>query len=373
MHFFLMNEFLLSAPLIIYVGYRLRKLFARRLFKNLSTLLYVFLILAYPLSEFLSHDAGGPSTRLLMLAGGYALPTLLYLVLFVVLADLALGLLRLTRVVSKATVLSPKFRRWRLAVYLFVPAAVVAWGIYNFYHLRVKEYSIQVPRRSSSIARLKVVFAADFHLGERTAAGFMERFVNLVNAQKPDVVLIGGDVFEGDRRNEVSEERQAEFRRLRAAYGVFGVPGNHERYGGNRTDFFAKAGIKLLQDEVVRVDEAFTLAGRKDGRSGNGNRMSIPELLSGTPDDLPVILLDHRPTDLENASRSIADIQLSGHTHHGQLFPANLVTQHQYELDWGYKKKRNTHIFVTSGVQLWGPPVRTVGSSEILVIDVTFR
>jgi len=369
MHFFLMNEFLLAAPLIIYVGYRLRKLFARRLFKNLSTGIYVFLLLGYPLSEYLSHDAGGPSTRFLMLVGAYALPILLYLVLFVVAADLVLGLLWLTRVVSKATILSPKFRRGRLAVYLFVPAAIVAWGVFNFSHLRVSEYSIQVPRKSASIARLKVVFAADFHLGERTAAGFMERFVDLVNAQKPDVVLIGGDVFEGDRRNEVTEEREAQFRRLRAAYGVFGVPGNHEGYGGNRNDFFAKAGVRLLQDEVVRVDEAFTLAGRKDGRSGN--RKSIAELLGGTPHDLPVILLDHRPIDLENASRSIADIQLSGHTHLGQLFPANLVTRHQYELDWGYKKKRNTHVFVTSGVQLWGPPVRTVGASEILVIDVT--
>jgi len=371
MHFFLMNEFLMAAPLIVYVGYRFRKLLARRLYKNLSTALYVLLFLAYPLSEFLSHGSGGSSTRWLMIAGGYALPLLLYLVLFVAAADLVLGLLRLTGIVSKETVGNATFRRCRLAVYLLVPAAIVAWGIFNFNHLRAKEYAIQVPRKSSSIARLKVVFAADFHLGERTAAGFMERFVDLVNAQKPDIILIGGDVFEGDRRNEVSEERASQFRRLRAPYGVFGVPGNHERYGGNRFDFFAKAGIRLLLDEVVRVDEAFILAGRKDGR--NGNRLSIAELLSGTTDDLPVILLDHRPTDLEAASRSIADILLSGHTHHGQLFPANLVTQAQYELDWGYKKKRNTHIFVTSGIQLWGPPVRTVGSSEILVIDVTFR
>jgi predicted MPP superfamily phosphohydrolase len=371
MHFFLMNEFLMAAPLILYVGYRLRKLFARRLFKNLSTAAYVLLLAGYPLSEYLSHGAGGPSTRFLMLAGGYALPVLLYLVLFVVAADLILGLLWLVRVVSKATILSPKFRRARLAVYLLVPAAIVGWGIYNFNHLRVKDYSIEVPRKSASIGRLKVVYAADFHLGERTAARFMERFVDLVNAQRPDVILIGGDVFEGDRRNEVTEERETQFLRLRATYGVFGVPGNHEGYGGNRNDFFAKAGVRLLQDEVVRVDEAFTLAGRKDEHART--RKSIAELLNGTPDDLPVILLDHKPTDLDNASRSIADIQLSGHTHHGQLFPANLVTQHRYELDWGHKKKRNTHIFVTSGVQLWGPPVRTVGSSEILVIDVILR
>ena len=99
--------------------------------------------------------------------------------------------------------------------------------------------------------------------------------------------------------------------------------------------------------------------------------MSVDELLAGGPKDLPVILLAHRPVELDQAERAGVDIQLSGHTHHGQVFPVNWITSHEYELSWGYLKKGPTHVFVTSGVQLWGPPVRTVGASEILAVRVT--
>ncbi|MCJ7643576.1 MAG: hypothetical protein MUP28_03740, partial [Candidatus Aminicenantes bacterium] len=130
-------------------------------------------------------------------------------------------------------------------------------------------------------------------------------------------------------------------------------------------------GIKLLEDMVVKIDDAVYLAGRNDAHSRN--RKPVADLLRDTPEDLPVILLDHRPTDLENVSRTGVDIQLSGHTHHGQLFPINGITNREYELSWGYIKKNRTHVFVTSGVQLWGPPVRTAGSSEILLLNVLFK
>ena len=88
---------------------------------------------------------------------------------------------------------------------------------------------------------------------------------------------------------------------------------------------------------------------------------------------MPVIVLEHRPTDLDKVSLSGADILLSGHTHNGQLFPVNLITKYYYELSWGYKVKNHTHIFVSSGIQVWGPPVRTAGNSEILIVNVRFR
>ena len=99
----------------------------------------------------------------------------------------------------------------------------------------------------------------------------------------------------------------------------------------------------------------------------------MAELLAATPPDLPVVLIDHRPTELAAAAASGVDVQFSGHTHNGQLFPVNFITALQYELSWGYKKKGPTHIFVSCGVQLWGPRVRTAGVSEILRVDVAFR
>jgi predicted MPP superfamily phosphohydrolase len=135
--------------------------------------------------------------------------------------------------------------------------------------------------------------------------------------------------------------------------------------------FFDQAGIRLLKDTVEKIDNDFYLIGRTDGRSSG--RKSIEELLRDCDRSLPVIVLEHRPTDLDNVSRSGADILLSGHTHNGQLFPVNLITQRHYELSWGYKLKNRTHVFVTSGIQVWGPPVRTAGASEILIVNVSFR
>ena len=103
-------------------------------------------------------------------------------------------------------------------------------------------------------------------------------------------------------------------------------------------------------------------------------RKVIEELLKDAPGDLPVILVDHSPTDLENVSRSRVDLQLSGHTHNGQLFPVNiLVMPFQYELAWGIKEKHNTRFIVSSGLQAWGPPVKTAGISEILFIRAVFQ
>ena len=345
---FLLNELILSSPLIIYTCYRIRKLTANKLLKNVFTFLLALLGLAFPAAETLSHSSGNSWARYPMIAGYYSLPLLMYLVLIVILSDLMIGIMQLLKIITKETIRGPGFRITRLCSVLMIPAVIVIFGAWNNNRLLIKEYAIEIPRKSSEIQQLKIAFAADFHLGEMTGTHVLESFVTKVNALNPDIVLIGGDVLEGDRRDEDLNRFETQFRRIQAKYGVYGVPGNHERYGGNRSDFFMKAGIRMLQDAVLKIDGAFYLAGRNDARSRN--RKSIEELLQNTPDDLPVILLDHRPTDLGRVSQSHVNIQLSGHTHNGQLFPINYVTRRQYELSWGYRKKGQTHFFVTSGV-----------------------
>jgi hypothetical protein len=113
--------------------------------------------------------------------------------------------------------------------------------------------------------------------------------------------------------------------------------------------FFAESGIEVLADRVRRIDDAFYLVGRNDARAAGRKSMEALSMEFGR--DLPVIVVDHRPTDLDSVSRSGADILLSGHTHHGQLIPVNLITNRYYELSWGYKMKNRTHVFVTSGIQ----------------------
>jgi hypothetical protein len=368
---YLLNELIFASPLAIYAYIRVLRLFSRNVGRILFTAGFVVLLAGFPVAETLSHREVGGLTKCVMIAGYDALPLLLYLILTVIMSDLAITGARLLKIVSREAVRNPRFRRFRLAASLIIPALVVAAGIANYHHLRIKEYTIEVPRRSSSAKELTIAFAADLHLGAITADRFLERFVAKINAAAPDLVLIGGDILEGDRRDENTGKFEAQFRRLHAKYGVYAAPGNHEGHGGGRTDHFERAGIRLLEDMVVKIDDAVYLAGRNDAHSRN--RKPVAELLRDTPGDLPVILLDHRPIDLENVRGTGVDIQLSGHTHHGQLFPINWITNHEYELSWGHIKKNRTHVFVTSGVQLWGPPVRTAGSSEILLLHVLFK
>ena len=368
---FLLDTLLLLSPLAIYTYIRVRQQIAARLGKWLWTLFSVMLALGYPFAETLSHSAAGPWARVVMIVGYCTLPFLLYLVLIVLATDVIVGILRLAKVLSGETTRTPRFRKFRLALWLLLPLNVVVIGLVNHQRLQVREYAIDVPRKSSSIAQLRIVFVSDIHLNAITADDLLERLVSKINAARPDIVLIGGDVLEGDRPDEDTRGYEAQFRRIRAKYGIYGAPGNHDRRVAERTRFFENAGIRLLFDSVQRIDDAFYVVGRNDQRSGE--RKAVEDLFRGVGDDLPVILLAHRPVDFENVSRSRADVQLSGHTHNGQVFPANLVTRYQNELSWGYLKKRQTHFFVTSGVQLWGPPVRTAGVSEIMVINVNTR
>ena len=371
-----MNEILLALPALLYSGLRLRWFLDRTLWKNVSTVLFVLLLAAYPLADAMAHGSLGGGTRLLITAGYYVLPYLLYFMLVVVLTDLVIGGLRLLGAVRRESIRRPRFRLARFWAMVLVPAIIVLGGILNFAHLQVTSYAIEIPKKASPLDTLRIAFASDFHLGDLTAPGFMADFVDRVNALRPDLVLIGGDVVEGDRRGEGAESFASQFRRLRATYGVFGVRGNHEGFGsGNRDAFFVQSGITLLNDEVRNMGGAFLLAGRQDGgRRGQAERRkSITDLLRGVPDHLPLILVDHRPTDLDAVSRTAVDIQFSGHTHMGQLFPVNFITARQYELTWGYKKKGNAHFFVSCGVQLWGPRVRTIGVSEIVLVDVVLK
>ena len=369
---YLQNELLMSAPLALYVCLRIRALFGSKLLKNLWTALFVLIAAAYPVAETLSHGSGDRWTNAVTLAGYYALPLLLYMIMIIIPVDAVIGVLRLARVASRETVRSPRFRAWRLAVSLGVPVLVVAYGAINHRILRVHEYRIDIPRRAAAVRDLTVVFMADLHFRDLTSDRFLAELAAKVNAQNPDLILVGGDMLEGDSPDEDTGRYERTFRRMRSKYGIYGVPGNHERFSGAGTGgFLERAGITFLQDEAVPIDDALTLIGRKDSRSRD--RKTVADLLTGVRRDLPIILLTHRPTGFDEARAAGIDIQLSGHTHHGQLFPVNLITAREYDLSWGHLEKDGAHLFVTSGVQGWGPPVRTVGASEIMVIRISLR
>ena len=370
---FLLKGLIIYLPLNFYVCLRIRKLFANTKYKNIFTVLFIITVLYFPLTEFLSHSStlGSLWAKYLLLPGYYSLPFLLYLFLLVLLSDIVIWISRKIKILAPETMNSQNFRISLLCILFVVPLIIIIVGAMNNNYIRVSQYAIEVPRKTSEITQLRIAFAADFHLKEATNTQFLHEFVAKIKSLNPDILLICGDVLEGDRHGEETARFEELFRQIKTKYGVFAVPGNHEMHGGGKRDFFINSDIRLLEDKVQLIDRAFYLVGRNDKRGLQ--RKSLDELLIHVQDSLPVILLDHRPIDIDRVSKSIVDIQLSGHTHNGQLFPINFIVRNLYELSWGYMKKNHTHFFVTSGLQTWGPRIRTAGVSEIGMINVFFR
>jgi len=168
------------------------------------------------------------------------------------------------------------------------------------------------------------------------------------------------------------------FGELKPRLGTFIALGNHEYYGGEvkeTVDSLEKVGIPVLRDSYVKIADSFYIVGRDDpavSRSGK-LRKDLNMVLAGVDKSLPIILLNHQPIELDAAQKEGVDLQLSGHTHRGQIFPANLVTSRLYEKDWGYLKKDTLQLIVTSGYGTWGPALRIGNTPEIVNISITFK
>ena len=355
----------------IYLFVRICQLFIPRGSRLLYVLIFAILFSIYPSSMLLFEGDTGRASQILEITSGYLLSFFLYLFLLVLITDLLLLINLVLNIIPRDRIRQRSLRRKVFLTIICLSATVVIAGIINFNTIRTSEYRVSVPPRSSEISRLRIAFVSDFHLGETTPVKFVERFVKEIGIIKPDLMLYGGDIAEGGREDEKMKKFENLLSSITTKYGSYGVLGNHEHYASqDKGTFFSKAGIEILRDTLLVIDNSFTLAGRND--SHIRNRKSVEEIMNSAPDSLPVILLDHRPTEIEQVSRTNADIQISGHTHKGQLFPINLITNKVYLLHYGYRKFGNTHFFVSSGIRLWGPPVRTTGKSEILVIDITF-
>jgi hypothetical protein len=333
--------------------------------------IFAFLFLLYPASRLLDDRTAGGLGNIIVTLSNYLLPFFLYLFLTVLATDLLL-LLNLAIKTVPREFLRERYVRNRMMLFnVSLPALIVIAGIINFNIIRITEKVISIPADSSDISHLRIAFVSDFHLEEKTPVRFAEQFVNKINKANPDILLYGGDILEGFSEAEKMEKFEKLLNSIKPVYGVYGVLGNHDRtYRGVTSSFYSGAGMIILKDTVITIGKSFVLAGRNDSR--DERRKNAGEILADAHKNLPVIVLDHRPTEIKQLSETTADVVFSGHTHHGQLFPINLITNKVYELSYGHLKKGETHFFVSSGIRLWGPPVRTVAKSEILVVDITF-
>lgn len=254
---------------------------------------------------------------------------------------------------------------------------IVFLGNLNKRNIDIRTIEISIPKGESKLDKLNVVMASDIHLSPIDGENLLERIVSKINSLNPDIILFAGDIV--DEKAKILEERGIgeSFTKLKSKYGIYSINGNHEFINEVEScDKYAeKYGIKFLRDSYIMIDSSFYLIGREDSsmpQFTGKQRKTLDELVKDISNNYPKILLDHTPFKLEQAQQNGIDLQLSGHTHHGQIWPGNLITNMIYELSWGYKKKGDTHYYVSSGAGTWGPPVRTGSRSEIVNIKIKF-
>ena len=246
--------------------------------------------------------------------------------------------------------------------------ALFLYGHLHYLHKHREE--IQLTTEKQIGKPVKIVAMSDLHIGYHNRRSELHRWVDMINAEQPDLILIAGDIIDGSMRPVIEQQMHEEFLRLKAP--VYACIGNHEYYSGEprARQFYKDAGIHLLQDSCETIGDLCIIG--RDDRS-NIHRDSLGVLMKKANRSKYCILLDHQPYHLEQAERQQVDFQFSGHTHHGQVWPISWITEHVYECAFGPHQRGRTHYYVSSGLGIWGGMFRIGTRSEYVVATISSR
>lgn len=250
---------------------------------------------------------------------------------------------------------------------IFLAIIGLAW--YNAYVPKIHHLTLITNQKM--VKPIKIAMVADLHLGVLVGNRQLEKLNNILQKEKPELLLIAGDVLDDDTDYYYKENMNESMEKLvkTLPLGVYATLGNHDVYGQQEqiTNALQNSGVKVLIDETVVVDGRIYLVGRLD--DAIKNRQKTESLVPKNPDK-PVILLDHRPSQIDTNVKLPIDLQVSGHTHNGQIFPANFIVKYLNTVGYGYKRINNTDVLVTSGFGFWGVPFRLGSQSEVWIIDL---
>ncbi|MBN1340270.1 MAG: metallophosphoesterase [Bacteroidales bacterium] len=345
-----------------------------KVWKKVFLISFLFLSSSFIIGRVLEKVWLSPVSDIFTWIGSFWLAFMLYFFLIVLvidivrLSDFFLGFL---------PEITQPFKTVLLLSAIVVAAVTVAAGYINAISPRVKKLEITIHKKVQGREEMTVAFVSDIHLGTVIGPVRVAGLVNRINALNPELILLGGDIVDEDLAPVLRYNLGESLRKLRAPLGVIAVTGNHEYIGGAEAavKYLEEHGVTILRDTSVVIGNSIVVAGREDHdkpRFAGRARKSLNHVMQGVDISLPVILLDHQPFELDGKADSGADLTLSGHTHHGQMWPLNFITKAIFEVSWGYMKKGNMHVYVSSGYGSWGPPVRTGNRPEIVFIKIKF-
>lgn len=329
---------------------------------------FIFLFLSFPLIHFAFRHENGSLISLINILSSVWMGLLVYFFLVI----LGLDILRLSlRLAGRSGVFSPA---GFTSLVTSVVIAITIYGLVEASRIGITNLTIQIPNLPKNLAGLTIAQISDVHMGLIVKGPRLEKIVAMVNALHPDIVAITGDLV--DEQALHMEELVKPLQKLKSKYGVFACTGNHEFFAGidKSTDFIKKTGVTLLRNRWISVAGGLQIIGRDDPIGTRIIGEQIPpliEIMKGIDQKKPIILLYHTPdTTMDELQRLGINLQLSGHTHKGQLWPFHYIVKMIFAMPYGFFTAGNTSVYVNRGAGTWGPPMRVGAPPEIAFITL---
>lgn len=348
-----------------------------KILRRIAAIAFVFLVFSFPVSRIMSWRDFNAFSYLLMLISSVWMGLVLYLFIFALTSDLFLILLRIFRLKSWLLGRTP-LRRKR---YLFAGIMVIVFliggvSLYEAGNIRITRLEIPLPGLPPELDGFTIAQISDFHFGVLNNTPKLEKVVTLANSLNADLIFITGDLV--DESVAHMEDMAEPLRKLRAKVGVYAITGNHDYYAGvNRvTGIMEGAGITVLRNELKVLPGGLQLLGIDDPtgvrRMGEKSEDFI-SLIAKVDPSKPSILLYHQPIQFERTARAGIGLQLSGHTHGGQLYPIIHISRQIYPWTPGLHRLGKSFLYVSKGTGTWGPPMRFLAPPEIVHIKLASK
>jgi hypothetical protein len=343
--------------------------------KLVYTLAFILLASTFIAGKILERAHSSLLSDILNIIGGFWMAFMLYGIILLLISDITSPVFRLAGLINKENLMM--YKRWAAILTVSISFILITAGFINALIPVVTKYNITINKNAGDIRTFRIAAVSDIHLGSIIRKRSMRQLSETLKKINPDVVFLLGDIVDGEIGPVLRGDLLESFTCPKCRDGLFAITGNHEFIGGAEVTipYIEKKGIRLLKDESVTLEGGIQVIGRidRDGaRFKNMSRLPLDSLMKKVDSTKPVIVLDHQPMNLDEVENNGVDLQLSGHTHNGQMWPLNYLTAKIYEVSYGYLKKGNTQIIVSSGFGLWGPRIRLGSRSEVLQIDLTF-
>ncbi|GAA0821284.1 metallophosphoesterase [Clostridium tertium] len=330
------------------------------------------LALSYVISMLLNKFISPNLTNFLYLAGSYWMGLLMYALLTFPI----IGIINI--IVSKSHLsnnLTDKYYIYQTLLITIIFIIITIIGSFNAKSSYVKSFDIDIDKQALK-EPINVVMVSDIHLGNIIKNKRLSNMIKEINDLNPDIVIIAGDIIDSDIKPFLANNMGIEFSKIKSTYGTYAVLGNHDlmtKAENQIVNILEENSVKVLRDESILINDSLYIIGRDDitiNRFSENDRASLLDLTHNLDNSKAMIVIDHNPKYIDESLNANIDLQLSGHTHKGQITPGNLVTNKMFEIDYGYLKKDNLNVVVSSGYGTWGPPIRIGSRSEIVQMNL---